>query len=196
MKKNVPNDPDVAGLIAKLQEQLASLERKVDVLIDRAPAKPPETKPAPQSFPKPFPQNSNTFAQAVGRHENRFQPQGRPDNRFPVQNGMRQDTRFPNGNRQDNPHRDRMMYKAVCADCKRGCEVPFRPVEGRPIYCQGCFARRKTAVPFKPSFDSKPRELPTLRPAASFAAMPDKPQAIEKKKPAAKKKVVAKKKKK
>jgi len=37
----------------------------------------------------------------------------------------------------------REMHKAVCADCGKECEVPFKPTEGRPIYCQECFAKRR-----------------------------------------------------
>lgn len=39
----------------------------------------------------------------------------------------------------------REMHKAVCADCKKECEVPFKPREDRPIYCKDCFAKRKSS---------------------------------------------------
>jgi CxxC-x17-CxxC domain-containing protein len=45
------------------------------------------------------------------------------------------------------PRRDfggpREMHKAVCADCGQECEVPFKPTEGRPVYCRECFAKKK-----------------------------------------------------
>ena len=41
--------------------------------------------------------------------------------------------------------RPREMHKAVCADCKRECEVPFKPSAGRPVYCKDCFSKRKPA---------------------------------------------------
>ena len=31
------------------------------------------------------------------------------------------------------------MHKAVCAECGRECEVPFKPNGSRPIYCSNCF---------------------------------------------------------
>ena len=34
----------------------------------------------------------------------------------------------------------REMHKAVCDDCKKECEVPFKPSGGRPIYCKDCFS--------------------------------------------------------
>ncbi|MBI2611980.1 hypothetical protein HYW54_04535 [Candidatus Gottesmanbacteria bacterium] len=36
----------------------------------------------------------------------------------------------------------RMMHKAVCANCGRVCEVPFRPSGDRPVYCSDCFEKR------------------------------------------------------
>lgn len=42
------------------------------------------------------------------------------------------------------PRRDRVLYEAVCADCHKVCEVPFRPSEDRPVYCKECFAKRKS----------------------------------------------------
>lgn len=34
------------------------------------------------------------------------------------------------------------MHTAVCDDCKNTCEVPFRPTDGKPVYCKDCFAKR------------------------------------------------------
>lgn len=34
----------------------------------------------------------------------------------------------------------REMFKAVCAECGKPCEVPFRPSGDRPVYCKDCFA--------------------------------------------------------
>ena len=39
----------------------------------------------------------------------------------------------------------REMFKATCAECKKECEVPFKPREGRPVYCKECFSKRKDA---------------------------------------------------
>ena len=35
----------------------------------------------------------------------------------------------------------REMHKAVCADCKKECEVPFKPDGTRPIYCKECYPK-------------------------------------------------------
>ena len=36
---------------------------------------------------------------------------------------------------------NREMYDAVCADCGKKCEVPFKPTEGRPVYCRDCYRK-------------------------------------------------------
>lgn len=60
--------------------------------------------------------------------------------------------------RQDNNYRERMLHKAICADCNKECEVPFRPSQDRPVYCKDCFSKRKGGGSFKPDFDKAPRE--------------------------------------
>lgn len=45
------------------------------------------------------------------------------------------------GFRQDFGPRE--MHKAVCSDCKQDCEVPFKPTEGKPVYCRECFKNHK-----------------------------------------------------
>ena len=37
----------------------------------------------------------------------------------------------------------REMHKAVCSDCKKECEVPFKPTEGKPVYCRDCYPKHK-----------------------------------------------------
>ncbi len=37
----------------------------------------------------------------------------------------------------------REMHKATCADCGKEGEVPFKPTEGRPVYCQDCYQKRR-----------------------------------------------------
>ena len=33
------------------------------------------------------------------------------------------------------------MYEATCSDCGKGCEVPFKPFAGKPVYCNDCFRK-------------------------------------------------------
>ena len=37
----------------------------------------------------------------------------------------------------------REMHKAVCSDCGQECEVPFKPAEGKPVYCRDCYQKHK-----------------------------------------------------
>ena len=39
----------------------------------------------------------------------------------------------------------REMHKATCAECGKECEVPFKPAEGRPVYCRDCYQSKKSA---------------------------------------------------
>lgn len=34
---------------------------------------------------------------------------------------------------------ERQMYPAVCAECGKETEVPFKPSEDRPVYCRDCY---------------------------------------------------------
>ncbi len=38
---------------------------------------------------------------------------------------------------------NREMYTAVCAKCGGEAIVPFKPTEGRDVYCSSCFAEMK-----------------------------------------------------
>lgn len=35
------------------------------------------------------------------------------------------------------------MYDVVCDECKKNCQVPFKPDEGRPVYCRDCFSKKR-----------------------------------------------------
>jgi len=37
----------------------------------------------------------------------------------------------------------REMSKAVCSECGKECEVPFKPTEGKPVYCKDCFMKKR-----------------------------------------------------
>ncbi len=43
------------------------------------------------------------------------------------------------------PRHERMLYEAICADCSKVCEVPFKPTENRAVYCKECWGRRKSS---------------------------------------------------
>ncbi len=37
----------------------------------------------------------------------------------------------------------REMHKVKCSDCGQEAEVPFKPTEGRPVYCKDCWAKHR-----------------------------------------------------
>jgi len=37
----------------------------------------------------------------------------------------------------------REMFPAVCAECGKPTQVPFKPRGDRPVYCSDCFANRR-----------------------------------------------------
>jgi CxxC-x17-CxxC domain-containing protein len=39
--------------------------------------------------------------------------------------------------------RESVEVQATCSSCGRATTVPFRPSQGRPVYCRGCFQQRK-----------------------------------------------------
>jgi len=43
----------------------------------------------------------------------------------------------------NNFRQQRDMHKATCSDCGSECEVPFKPAEGKPVFCRDCFRKKK-----------------------------------------------------
>ncbi|MBI4439889.1 hypothetical protein HY638_02865 [Candidatus Woesearchaeota archaeon] len=37
----------------------------------------------------------------------------------------------------------RQMHKVTCSDCGAETEVPFKPTEGRAVYCRDCYQKHK-----------------------------------------------------
>ena len=44
------------------------------------------------------------------------------------------------GNRSSGP---REMFTAACSSCGREAKVPFRPTNGKPVYCSDCFRSQR-----------------------------------------------------
>lgn len=36
----------------------------------------------------------------------------------------------------------RSLHPAVCSECGKDTQVPFRPTAGKPVYCRDCFQKR------------------------------------------------------
>ncbi len=62
------------------------------------------------------------------------------------------------GVRSRNNFKERFLHKAICAECKQECEVPFKPTGERPVYCKECFSKRRAGRSFNERPDNRPRE--------------------------------------
>ena len=45
------------------------------------------------------------------------------------------------------------MHKAVCDECGKDCEVPFKPTGEKPIFCNDCFRNKRNDSPRRSSGD-------------------------------------------
>lgn len=56
------------------------------------------------------------------------------------QDGGARPSRF-GGDRRERPSRfeDKQMHDAVCDKCGSNCQVPFKPMAGKAIFCDNCF---------------------------------------------------------
>ncbi len=53
-------------------------------------------------------------------------------------------SRFSDFNKERRHSGPREMHKATCAECNKECEVPFKPTEGRPVYCRECYSKHRS----------------------------------------------------
>ena len=48
--------------------------------------------------------------------------------------------------RMNHPTRERVETTATCSQCGKETTVPFKPTQGRPVYCKECFQARKVVA--------------------------------------------------
>lgn len=41
---------------------------------------------------------------------------------------------------------NRPLFDAICSECGSPTQVPFQPKQGRPVYCEDCFALHRTGI--------------------------------------------------
>ena len=51
------------------------------------------------------------------------------------------------------------MFSTTCAECRKSCEVPFRPNGEKPVYCSDCFRNKGGSSDF-PQRESRGRDFP------------------------------------
>ncbi len=49
------------------------------------------------------------------------------------------ESRFSRGSADRRDQKPPMMHKATCSNCGKSCEVPFKPMNGKPVYCKDCY---------------------------------------------------------
>ncbi len=52
--------------------------------------------------------------------------------------------RYNRGGQQQRSFGPREMHKATCSECGQECEVPFKPTEGKPVYCRECYRKKRS----------------------------------------------------
>ena len=51
------------------------------------------------------------------------------------------------GGRDFGQRGDREMHHAVCSNCGKDCEVPFKPTGSKPVLCSDCFSKNRDSEP-------------------------------------------------
>ncbi len=148
---------DLVSAMAKIAERLEGLEKKTEQVI--------------RQISTGF-SGMMSSAQNVQRSESSHGSQG---HRPPYQNSNQNHVSQQNNNRHE-----RVMYKAICADCRKGCEVPFKPTGERPIYCKECFAKRKADYRGPTTVESRvPLHQQNSGQVAALANMSSKAKSIK-----------------
>ena len=83
----------------------------------------------------------------MGDFDHNFDRRGRPRGRSSGRFDRGRSGRFDRRDRGRDGGRDRRsempeMHEVICDKCGKDCEVPFKPTQGKPIYCSDCFKDR------------------------------------------------------
>ncbi|MBU0929483.1 MAG: hypothetical protein KJ623_00225 [Nanoarchaeota archaeon] len=74
------------------------------------------------------------------RSEDRGRPRNRSSNRFGDRpREFEERGRFRDRDSGRSERRPVEMHNVICDKCGKECEVPFKPTEGKPVYCNECF---------------------------------------------------------
>lgn len=61
------------------------------------------------------------------------------------------------------------MHRAICDNCGKECEVPFRPTSGKPIFCSNCFENKRGSD--SPRFEGRNSERSSFENRPMFDAV-------------------------
>jgi len=57
---------------------------------------------------------------------------------------------------------EKQMYDAICSECGKECQVPFKPEKDKPVYCKECYAAKRPKRKFgfqRRTFGNGQREM-------------------------------------
>jgi CxxC-x17-CxxC domain-containing protein len=117
------------------------------------------------AFPqiKSYPSWMNKFKKPYSSRTSTSGPQERPRYGASARSRTGAPTRStsgaysPRGNRSDaRGSRGEVFQKfdAICSNCGKKCQVPFRPDGEKPVYCKDCFGAPREAMAGKKSFSA------------------------------------------
>ncbi len=77
------------------------------------------------------------------------------------QRGRRNDSRGGGDFRRRDYDRPQEMFRTICSNCGKDCEVPFKPTGEKPVYCRECFQKmggngRDDRGPRRDNFSRRP----------------------------------------
>jgi len=75
------------------------------------------------------------------REKRKAESASRPRGRGPGAGGGR--PRMGGGGGLGAPRAPKESFEAVCAACGQTTTVPFKPTQGRPVYCRDCFRAKR-----------------------------------------------------
>ncbi len=156
--------PDIAAFMLRIEQKLTFIEKKMDALLGQGPA-----RHSSASVPQ---HRSHEGRHAPSQHSARaFEIKPLSVAPVPMSASQAHSAEVPQGQAPAAPvqgsgrghsreRRERLLHKAVCADCQKDCEIPFKPSGERPVYCKECFSKRKSSRPMKPSVEVLPEAVP------------------------------------
>jgi CxxC-x17-CxxC domain-containing protein len=56
--------------------------------------------------------------------------------------------------------RPQEMHQAICSNCGKTCEVPFKPNGSKPVFCRECFQANRTGESRRPDFEGRNNNFP------------------------------------
>jgi CxxC-x17-CxxC domain-containing protein len=101
---------------------------------------------------------------------NNYAPKERREGGKPAFGKSFGDKRSGGFNPKDRAPRENKSYPAVCSDCGKACDVPFRPDGVKPVLCRECYSKKAPATNMAGSRDRfTPNEQRGHTPAPAVA---------------------------